>query len=427
MVQDLVKNWFSDNKVKITSPVLGAFMGAWVLFNWKHFLLLFWGTGDLEVRLTAFEKVVTLSNYGMWLWPLILALVYAFGLPYLNVLSHKLLKNAEEWRHDEVVDIDIIKAKKKAELNEELYKGDPTNTYLGRKLEAELKKKDADAEKARTDAEMAIAEQEGLKLENDKLEASKKREKEKLAEETRRGEREQQAHDLSKSKHHQVVVNNKFPTLYLFLDILSKSLKAEGLCLSIGLMSEVIATCFGYDDVDSMLTDGAFTLEQLERLTCVVYEDTAFLINLKNIIYKHGESVDEGALFDHLVDTFEQFDKFRFISEDSMEGIVRDFIDDSTHFTDIVHDEHVAGATAETNAHSFGVEYVEFGNVLRIDDGIFVADVIANIQGEIDEGRNYCGHEINANLQLVYKPVIGRNGYGNPETEVESASLDKDY
>jgi hypothetical protein len=273
MVQDLVKNWFSDQKIKITSPVLGAFMGAWVLFNWKHFLLLFWGGGDLEVRLTAFEKVVTWSNCNMWFWPLLLALGYAFGLPYLNVLSHKLLKNAEEWRHDEVVDIDIIKAKKKAELNEELYKGDPANTYLGRKLEAELKQKDAEAEKARTDAEMAIAEQEGLKLGNDKLEASKKREEEKLAEDTRRGERAQQAHDLSKSKHHHVVVNNKFPTLYLFLDSLSKSLLEDDLHLSIGLMSEAIATSFGYDDVDSMLTDDVFTLEQLEDLSCVVYED----------------------------------------------------------------------------------------------------------------------------------------------------------
>ena len=113
MVQDLIKGWFSDNRVKITSPVLGAFMGAWVLFNWKYFLLLFWGKGDLEVRLLAFEEIITTSNLSIWLWPLLVALAYAFGLPYLNVLSHKLLKRAEEWRHSEVVGIDIIKAKKK--------------------------------------------------------------------------------------------------------------------------------------------------------------------------------------------------------------------------------------------------------------------------------------------------------------------------
>lgn len=40
MVQDLLKSWLSDNKVKVTSPVLGAFIGAWAIFNWKRFLLL---------------------------------------------------------------------------------------------------------------------------------------------------------------------------------------------------------------------------------------------------------------------------------------------------------------------------------------------------------------------------------------------------
>jgi hypothetical protein len=134
----------------------------------------------------------------------------------------------------------------------------------------------------------------------------------------------------------------------------------DDLHLSIGLMSEAIATSFGYDDVDSMLTDDAFTLEKFENLVCVIYEDTAYLKNLKDIISKHGESVEEGALFDHLVGTFELIDKFNFIPADSMDDIVKDYIDDTGNFYDLVHDEHVGGATAETNAHSFGVEHVDF-------------------------------------------------------------------
>ncbi|WP_303847139.1 hypothetical protein [Aeromonas sobria] len=96
MVQALLKSWFSDNKVKITSPVLGAFIGAWAIFNWKHFLLLFWGGDTLEVRLIAFENILTFENLGVWLFPFSVALLYAFGLPYLNVVSHKILKKAEE-------------------------------------------------------------------------------------------------------------------------------------------------------------------------------------------------------------------------------------------------------------------------------------------------------------------------------------------
>ncbi|MFT6910747.1 MAG: hypothetical protein ACJAS1_007484 [Oleiphilaceae bacterium] len=51
--------------------------------------------------------------------------------------------------------------------------------------------------------------------------------------------------------------------------------------------------------------------------------------------------------------------------------------------------------------------------IQKTNDGEYVANAIANILGEKDEDRPYCGHEIDANIQLVYKPVIGRNGYKN--------------
>lgn len=427
MIKELLTSWLGDNKVKISSPVIGSFIGSWVLFNWKHFLLLFWGAGILETRLEVFDAVLTSSNYSIWLWPLLVALLYAFGLPYLNVLSHKLLKRAEEWRHNEVVEIDIIKAKRKAELNEELYKGDPNNAYLGRKLEAELKKKDAEAEKARLDTEKANAEtKEAIALE-EKAEAEAKQEKLKVAEAIRKDDREQQAHELAKSRHHQEVVNNNFPTLYLLLDILSKSLLQDSIYLSIGLISEAISTSFGYDDVDSMLIDDKFSLEHLENLACVVYEDKTYLKNLKAIISKYNEPVDEGTLFDHLIGVFEELDKFSFIPADSMDDIVKDYIDDSSHFFDLINDDHVGGAIAETNAHSFGVEYVEFDRVNKAGNGEYVADATVNIQGEMDDDRPYSGHEINASIQLVYKPIIGRNGYDTPDIEVQSASLNREY
>ncbi|PMG65694.1 hypothetical protein [Vibrio lentus] len=427
MVKELLTSWFDENKVRITSPVVGSFIGAWVLFNWKSFLLLFWGAGTLEGRLELFDKTIVFSNYSIWLWPLLVALAYAFGLPYLNILTQKIRGHADKLRYYEVIKLDIEKAKKKAGLNEEIYKSDPTNPYLGRKLEAELKQKDADAESARSNADEASAKSKEAIAQQKKAEAEANQEKLKEGEASRKNEREQQAHNLSKSRHHQEVVNNNFPTLYLFLEILSKSLLEDDFHLSIGLMSEAIANSFGYEDVDSMLVDDNFTLQKLESLAFVVYEDKAYLNSLKNVISKHNERVDEGTLFDHLVGTFEQVDKFRFISSDHVDDVVKDYIDDSGHFYDLVHDEQVSGAKAETNAHSFGVEYVEFHGVHKTNNGEYVADAIANIQGEMDQERPYSGHEIHAIIQLVYKPIIGRGGYTSPEIEVQSASLSRDY
>ncbi|NEX89011.1 hypothetical protein G4923_09885 [Aeromonas rivipollensis] len=426
MVQDLLKSWFSDNKVKITSPVLGAFIGAWAIFNWKHFLLLFWGGGTLEVRLIAFENILTFENLSVWLWPFLVALLYAFGLPYLNVVSHKILKKAEEWRHIEIVNIDIIKARKKAELNEELYKADPANPYIGRKLEAELKQKDAEAEKIRTDADKAKAELKEANAKQEKSELEAKELKLIVDEVQRKNEREQQAHEIAKAKHHQELVDLHFPTLYLFLDVLSKSLREDGLHISLGLMAESISVSFGYEDVESLLMDNDFTLHKLGGVSFVVYDGNTLLSDLKNIIEKHKENINEGVLFDHLVSTFELLDRFRFISSELKEDVAKDFLDDSSNIFDLVSDDGVNSVIAETNAHSFGVEYAEFISIRNAKDGSIVVDASAEIQGETDEDRPYSGHKISVSFELIYKPIIGRNGYGIPEFGEVRATLE-DY
>ncbi|MCO7200925.1 hypothetical protein [Pseudoalteromonas sp. OANN1] len=434
MVQDLVKSWFSDNKVKITSPVLGAFMGAWVLFNWKHFLLLFWGKGDLEVRLTAFEKVVTWSNCSMWLWPLLVALVYAFGLPYLNVLSHKILKQAEEWRHDEVVGIDIIKAKKKAELNEELYKGDPANSYLGRKLEAELKQKDADAEKARTEANEAkikLAEAEAHKksaeAEQKKLEAELETEQLKLEDAKRREERENAAHELAKLNHKQQVSNLRFPTVFMFLDKLIESLQEQGYNYLPRQIIEVIPGIFGYQDLNELLSDERFNNETISQLAFVVYDNSSYLHGLQKILDRVKiTDIEASELFDHIEDTLSNLDLFRFISVDLIEDEARDFAEHNCY--DLIHEDDVSAAFAETNAFFDSVDDLEFIS-LKIDykNNIYKANFSAVINGESDEDKGFCGDTIDVSFTYTYRPVIGLRGLGSPTLEDINASVRSYY
>lgn len=427
MVKDLLKNWVGDSNVKITSPVMGAFMGAWALFNWKYFLLLFWGSNTLEIRLANFEKVFIWGDFSVWLWPFMVALLYAFGLPYLNVISHKILKKAEELRLNEIISIDIIKAKKKASLNEELYKADPSNPYIGRKLDAELRQLDAEAEKSRSDADKAIAALNEEKAKQEKAELETKEEKIRFAEVQRKNEREQLAHEMAKAKHHQELVDKHFPTLYLLLDVLSKSLSKDDLHITLGLMTESISVCFGYNNVNSLLTDETFTSSNLGGLACVVYDDNTLLNHLREVIENHNEDVSEGALFDHLTNAFEVFDRFRFISSDLMEDVAKDFLDDTDNIFDLVNYDSVSGPIAETNAHSFGVEYGEFIGIDKASDGSFVVDASAEIQGEIDDDRPYSGHVIRVDFQLIYKPTIGKNGYGAPYIEDVGAYLKRDY
>lgn len=427
MLKDLINNWFSDNKIKISSPVLGAFIGAWVIFNWKHFLILFWGTGTLEMRLSTFDDALSFSNLNMWLWPLLVALGYAFFLPYFNILTQKILSHADKLRHQEVVNLDIEKAKQRATLNEEVYKADPANPYLGRKLEAKLKKMEADAEKARADADKAETERKEALSKQEIAEVEATKAKAKGAEIKRKEEREHHAHELAKAKHQEEIANRQFPTLYLLLNQLTNSLRENDICLPLNLLSDAIAKCFGYLDFDSMIADEAFTLAELEELACVVYDDSLLLSDLNKIVKKYKATVDEGELFDNLVLMFEELGKFSFVPSSSMKEVAQEFLGDTSNIFDLVDDDAVSGPIAETNAHSFGVEYAELLDIVLTNNGEYVANAAAEMVGELADDRPYSGHKINASFQLVYKPVIGKNGFARPEIEDVSASLDRDY
>lgn len=110
-----------------------------------------------------------------------------------------------------------------------------------------------------------------------------------------------------------------------------------------------------------------------------------------------------------------------------MEDIAKDFIDDSSNIFDLIHEDAVNTVICESNAHSFGVDHAEFIDIDKTVEGYFIADISADIQGEMADDRPYSGHKIDANFQLVYKPIIGRNGYSTPEISEVTASLNRDY
>ncbi|MBB1295099.1 hypothetical protein H5200_06875 [Pseudoalteromonas sp. SG43-7] len=430
MVQDLIKGWFSDNKVKITSPVLGAFVGAWVLFNWKYFLLLFWGKGDLEVRLLAFEEIIIPSNLSVWLWPLLVALIYAFGLPYLNVLSHKLLKRAEEWRHSEVVGIDIIKAKKKTELNEVIYKGDPANPYLGKKLEAELKELEARADTKRAEANSKKVKLEELEAqkkasiaEQKKLELEAEQEELKLKDLRRRDEREKLAQERAKAHHHQEILNARFPTAYVFLKYLSESFIEDEVNAPIDFMMDCLVICFGYRNSDELLVDDDFSLSQLQELSCVAYSNSTILKALSELIKKSRINVTAEEVFDHLVQMFENMDTVRFMSDDLFKDLASEFAGDSDNYDLLLHEDSVTGSMAETNAEFEFVEDVHVIGVEERQDGEVSIKMGATVSGTSNEDKMFSGDSIDVVFSLAFYPTIGGNGYSQPEIENVSSSV----
>jgi hypothetical protein len=433
-MKDILTNWAKDNQIKITSPVIGAFISSWVLFNWDRFLLLFWGEGKLPERLTIFQDTTNFSDYQFWLWPILVALVYVFGLPYLNILTQKAKRHAELLRHNEVVETDITKEKKLALLNEEKYKSNPENDYLGKKItfeleqkeaevkiaKAEEKKKTSEAEKQAAEAmqAQALTEQEDAKAKSNILELEKKQ---------HIADREKYAHELTKARHNNELATLRFPASYQYIKRLSDDLADQGVVLKLSTLESVIAKTFGYSTAEEFINDSSFTQSILTSISFVVYDASEFLNELKYLLDEDGaNTIDEDDLFDIIIQLFENIEHCKLISSDTLDEEAVSYIEENGF--EILELDQVNSRMAETNTifDDIGEFIVQYSN-LDVHYSICTFNMSGSVSGTSDGDKMFCGDTINVEFTLAYRQIIGTNGFGEPEyteTTAEAAHPD---
>ncbi len=425
-MKETLKSWLDDNQVKMTSPVIGAFISAWILFNWDKFLLLFWGEGKLAERLTTFKETTNFSDSQFWFWPLVVALIYVFGLPYLNVLTQKLKRHSDVLRHNEVVGTDIEKEKKLALLNEEKYKSNPEKDYLGQKIKFELEQKEAQVKKTQAEAEQQQSAALQAKELTEQEKAKTKAENINLEKKQRVAEKEKQDHDLVKANFQQKLTNRRFPTIYLFINQLSELLLEQEQYLALSIKSEVMALVFGYSNIDAIFEDEKFNHDELEQLSFVIYDFSTFVDDLQNLLDEHDIATVKGdELFGHIEGTFDLLDICKLISSSSIEDEAKDLAYNDSF--DLIHDETVTGSMADTNAFFDEVDDIQFIGV-KFNKSINTYDVefTAVVNGQSDDNKGFSGDTIDVTFSYTYTPVIGLNGLGIPELNVKNAKI-RDY
>jgi hypothetical protein len=421
-MKDIFTSWAKDNQIKITSPVIGAFISAWILFNWDRFLLLFWGEGKLPERLKQFQETTNFSDYQFWFWPLLVALIYVFLLPYLNVLTQFLMRHAATWRHEVIIDTDIKKEKKLAELNEEKFKSNPENDYLGKKIKFELEQKEAEAKKAiaesekeQSEAEISATEAKETASRAEQESSKEKSAKLELEKQQRSAEKEKQSHELTKSRHINELATLRFPTAYQYIYRLSEDLAELGYILKLDTLANVIAITFGYTSAEKFITDNNFTQDALSDLSFVVYDSSKFINELKGVLDADKTSeIDENELFDFITQIFETIDHCKLISSDILEEEAASFIEENNN--DILNLDEVISCFAETNAFFDEVEeFVIRSSELDLYNDICTFEMAGRVSGTNHEDKMFSGDTIDVSFTLTYKQVIGANGFGNPE------------
>ncbi|MDK7098241.1 hypothetical protein [Klebsiella aerogenes] len=86
--KELISSFKNTALERVKSPILGAFVFSWFVFNWKGFLILLFSKSGIE------ERIIYIGHYNNWftlyVCPIALALALCWILPWLNKIITKL-------------------------------------------------------------------------------------------------------------------------------------------------------------------------------------------------------------------------------------------------------------------------------------------------------------------------------------------------
>ena len=294
-------------KTRINDPIVGAFITTWDLCNWDQLALLFFSTEKVEARIKnisldmAFLNDLSLIwiNYDLLLLPLFLTILYIFILPKCAHKIDKLLKPNQINRHDHTVDLDLNKAIKQKELNKARLRANPDNEFLAKEVKIDI-------EREKNEAELIITKIEIEK--NKQLESKAKADNAALELEKRQlqADAEKRSLAVSSAKKNAVLASHKFPSAYLFIDLLSESFKEDDIVVSLSGLTRCISEVFGYKDFSKLLNDKKFNNDNLERMKYVLIDTDRLTSKFTSIIEDEGiEGFDSDWIFGHLEMIFE--------------------------------------------------------------------------------------------------------------------------
>ena len=115
---------------KSESPLIGAFLTAWIIWNWQPIMYFFFLNQDISQKI---EKVLSYKSWlDQFLFPLIIAIFYILVLPYIQILFTLLLKKSESFQNKTILE-------KKKQISDEEH--NQKLDLINKKIELENKEK----------------------------------------------------------------------------------------------------------------------------------------------------------------------------------------------------------------------------------------------------------------------------------------------
>lgn len=408
---------------KLSPPVIGAFVVAWAVLHWDHLILLFWGNGLLEERVSTFKSAVDQDWYKKYGIPAVVAFFYLVVLPYVSLGVSKLQAHAKRVIYGHRVKTEKILLQHDKELNIERVLADPNKPFIeerARQITAqeklELEKQQAETEKLRAEAEKYQADADIAKSEAVKQQAEQADNEVKI----KRAEAEKLKLESAAQIQRATIASNRFPAAYMLTALLDEELQAHGVSLSFDQATSIIAILFGYKSFRELVNDPQFTNETVQKLFGIYYDaDT-----LSKQIYQ--ALADDEELLEHfdpslLYDYFYEHPHLKLLDKHSLDELAQSLIENNQY--DLFNYDKVASAMAETNT-----VYDEVTDLMLEDSGIDGENYIANFAVTI-EGHERREDSVRGLMPINIKAVVsapillGKNGVGELKLEVVEAEV----
>ena len=420
VLDDIWASIKGNAKTRINDPIIGAFICSWVICNWDRLALLFWGTGNLEVRINKISQEMAFINNPSLVWtncdllllPLILTIFYIFIFPKLAYWVAQQIKPTEISRHDHTVELDINKAIKQKELNKARLRANPENKFLAQEVKIDINREQSEADLVQEEASAAKSKAIDAKSKATIAEIE-------LEKRENQAEHEKRTLAISTAKQEAALASHRFPSAYLFLELLSNSIKDDDIILTLDGLSRCVATIFGYSDFSLLLNDKNFSNSGLANMKYVLLEPDHLTSKFTQILDDEEiKDFDSEWLIGHLEMIFDQL-PYELIYEESLAENIYESIDCNSY--ELLQEDGVISGMAETDTIFEEVNELEVEDYnFDQDKGKFIVKLFGSASGPHRKESDVPGQGIDIKIRATCNAIIGKFGFSEYKIEADA-------
>ena len=388
-IEGIVTSFQGNAKEKLNDPLIGSFVFSFILWNWSHFLLLFFGDKYIDYRILDCMSALKLSfeSFGdffnsllIYLVPFLASIFYVFVMPRISLYISKTLNPLEILKHEKAVELEVKRVENQLKLNKQKLLSDPNKEFLTeliksdqKKIELQLEKQQADTNTqkdiaAKAKAEREIAEAGSKKVKDNAAKAQAERElaevnlKNVEAEKViiqKKSEYERKKLSVGVAITNSMLKANAYSSSFNFVRLLSESLVEDHIVLTHKSLTEIVAAVFGYKNFDSLLSDTSFNNESLSKLKYILLDSEKLGSRLEEILSEDiidDEIFNTESLFDHLTMMFETL-PYLYGDEDVIADAVYEGFENDVY--GLLDANAVTSAISEVGAGDLDIELTE--------------------------------------------------------------------